>query len=314
MDWLSQPACGRNRYVPRPQTGALGCQVRTTEAALRLLDRFLVEQHVPTTEAITPDVINAFLASRPRPAPRSYNHLLGTVTRLFDWLCARDLVARSPVQAKPRRTPASRVPFLFDPPTARRLLDVAGGLPDTHNTPYRGPTYRTIFALLYGLGLRVGEAARLRIGDVDLARQVLVVRETKFAKSRLVPFGPRMGQLVADYLDRRTPAPRTTRTSRASRSSRSVKGSGSRRAPSARCFTSSWANSPCPPRRHQTALCAQPASLVCRRHPVAVVPERRRSRVTLAPAGDVHGSRQSRVDRGLSDHHDRAPDGSQSAV
>jgi integrase/recombinase XerD len=188
---------------------ALGCHVQTTEAALRLLDRFLVEQHVPTTEAITPEVINAFLASRPRPVPRSYNHLLGTVTRLFEWLRARDLVARSPVQAKPRRTLAARAPFLFDPPTARRLLEVAGSLPDTHNTPYRGPTYRTIFALLYGLGLRVGEAARLRVADVDLARQLLVVRETKFAKSRLVPFGPRVGQLVADYLDRRTPAPRT---------------------------------------------------------------------------------------------------------
>jgi integrase len=30
------------------------------------------------------------------------------------------------------------------------------------------------------------------------------VRETKFAKSRLVPYGPRIGQLVADYLDRWT--------------------------------------------------------------------------------------------------------------
>jgi integrase len=78
-----------------------------------------------------------------------------------------------------------------------------------HNTRLRGPTYRTIFALLYGLGLRVGEAARLRIGDVDRPRQLLVVRETKFAKSRLVPFGPRMGQLVADYLDLRTLTPGT---------------------------------------------------------------------------------------------------------
>ena len=54
----------------------------------------------------------------------------------------------------------------------------------------RGLTYRTIFALLYGLGLRVGEVARLRLGDVDWERQLLVIRLTKFSKSRLVPFGP----------------------------------------------------------------------------------------------------------------------------
>jgi integrase len=44
---------------------------------------------------------------------------------------------------------------------------------------------------------------RLRVGDVDLSRQLLVIRDTKFSKSRLVPFGPRIGQLLADYLARR---------------------------------------------------------------------------------------------------------------
>lgn len=180
---------------------ALGYQVRTTESVIRLLDRFLVEQHVETIESITPAVIEAFLASRPRTSPHSFNQLLRGVARLFDWLIARDLLPRSPVQAKPRRTTASRPPFLFDPPTARRLLDAAEALPDTSNTPRRGLTYRTIFALLYGLGLRVGEVARLRIRDADLRHQLLIVRETKFTKSRLVPFGPKIGKLVAHYLD-----------------------------------------------------------------------------------------------------------------
>jgi site-specific recombinase XerD len=200
--FCSPIAVGIKMFLAHKQ--ALGCHLRTTESVFRLLDRFLVERHVETIEAITPAVIEAFLASRPRTAPRSFNQLLGIVTRLFDWLIARDLVPRSPVQAKPRRTTASRLPFLFDSPTARRLLDAAGALPDTRNTPYRGLTYRTIFALLYGLGLRVGEVARLRLRDVDLPHQLLVVRETKFAKSRLVPFGPRVGELVTNYLERRT--------------------------------------------------------------------------------------------------------------
>ena len=63
---------------------ALGYHVRTTESVLRLLDWFLVEQHVETIEAITPAVIEAFLASRPRPSPHSFNQLLGIVVHLFD--------------------------------------------------------------------------------------------------------------------------------------------------------------------------------------------------------------------------------------
>jgi integrase len=68
----------------------------------------------------------------------------------------------------------------------------------------RGPTYRVIFALLYALGLRVGEVARLQRGDVDVSRRLLVVRHTKFAKDRLVPFGPKVGTLVHEFLGLRS--------------------------------------------------------------------------------------------------------------
>jgi len=86
---------------------------------------------------------------------------------------------------------------------ACRLIDVAAALADNNKARQRGPTYAMIFALLYGLGLRVGEVARLTRADVDLGRRLLVIRQTKFAKSRLVPFGPRMAARLAGYLELR---------------------------------------------------------------------------------------------------------------
>jgi site-specific recombinase XerD len=180
---------------------ALARRFDVEEKALRLLDRYLVEQDVRTLDQITPDRLDAFLASRPRTTPRSYNHLLGTVARFFNWLVEQGFLGRSPLGAKPRRQTAQRIPFLFDRTTARRLLEVAGRLPDNPRAPMRGLTYRTLFALLYGLGLRVGEAARLLLGDVDWERQLLVIRRTKFSKSRLVPFGPRIAALLRQYLE-----------------------------------------------------------------------------------------------------------------
>ena len=44
-----------------------------------------------------------------------------------------------------------------------------------------------VFRLLYGCGLRVSEALHLKVGDVDLVRGVLRLRETKFGKDRQVP-------------------------------------------------------------------------------------------------------------------------------
>lgn len=179
---------------------ALGRRYTTEEKQLRLFDRFLV-RHAPTSlAAITPALLDAFLAARPRPRPRSYNQLLGVLRRLFTWLVSQGVLRHSPLQARPRRETARRLPYLFDADHARRLLEVAGRLPDGPRAPLRGPTYRTIFALLYGLGLRVGEASRLQREDVDLERDLLTIRGTKFGKSRLVPFGPKMAGLLRAYL------------------------------------------------------------------------------------------------------------------
>jgi integrase len=63
--------------------------------------------------------------------------------------------------------------------------------------------YETVFALLYGLGLRVGEVGRLKLGDADLAHATLFIRETKFSKSRVVPMGPNLAERIRCYVEQR---------------------------------------------------------------------------------------------------------------
>lgn len=182
---------------------ALGCRFANEDRTLRLLDRFLVEQEIADIEAITNDCLKRFLASRGRKSSRSYNHLLGVVRRLFEWIVDQQVLPASPFQVRPRRETARRTPVLFDAETIKRLLAEAARLPDNGRSPLRGPTYETIFALLAGLGLRIGEVARLQCGDVDLERDVLQIRDTKFGKSRLVPFGPRLNARLRAYLELR---------------------------------------------------------------------------------------------------------------
>ena len=179
---------------------ALARRFHTEEKALRLLDRYLIEQGVTDVAAITPRLLDRFLASRPRSRPRSYNHLLGVIRRLFNWLVEQGTLSHSPVHARPRRATTQRIPFVFEAAQAQRLLEVASRLPDNSRAPLRGPTYSMVFALLYGLGLRVGEVSRLCLKDVDIDRHLLVIRQTKFTKNRLVPFGPRMAQRLNQYI------------------------------------------------------------------------------------------------------------------
>jgi len=182
---------------------ATGRKFYTEAGALRLLDRFLLHNGVLDRRALTPSLIEAFLASRPRRRPRSFNHLLGVVRCFFAWTVTQGRLKQSPVQARPRPTRSRRVPFLFTPEEVRRLLEATSKLSDNSRASNRAEVYELIFRLMYGLGLRVGEITRLCHQDVDQERRLLVIRETKFGKSRLVPFGPNLGKHLQTYLTRR---------------------------------------------------------------------------------------------------------------
>ena len=182
---------------------SLGRRYDVEEKTLALLDRYLLNNRIGSLRKVTPAVVDQFLLSRPRPRPRSYNHLRCTLGRLFSYLVDRGKLARTPLQSPPRRGRYQRTPFIFDITQAKRLLALAKVLPSKGGTIERGPTYFVLFSVLHGLGLRVGEACRLKIGDVDLDRKLLVIRQTKFYKSRLVPFGPKLGALLARHLRQR---------------------------------------------------------------------------------------------------------------
>jgi integrase/recombinase XerD len=57
----------------------------------------------------------------------------------------------------------------------------------TLSPPFRASTYRALIGLLAVSGIRVGEAIRLDDSDIDNARSLLVVRNSKLEKAREVP-------------------------------------------------------------------------------------------------------------------------------
>lgn len=135
---------------------AVGRKYVSEHYELRLLVRFTAAHGVRRLDELTPALLEDFLGSRPRSRPRSFNHLLGVVGCLLDWAVSQQLLAVSPLRARRRRATSTRIPFLFDQSQARRLLDAAAGLADNSRAPRRGATYRTLFALCYGLGRRRG--------------------------------------------------------------------------------------------------------------------------------------------------------------
>lgn len=117
--------------------------------------------------------------------PSTWAGRLAIARRFAVWRRASDPRTEVPpadlVGQRYRRKP----PRLYTDQDVVRLIQSAAALPSTKKL--RGRTYTTLFGLLAVTGLRINEALQLDRSDVDLDTGVLLIRRTKFGKSRLVP-------------------------------------------------------------------------------------------------------------------------------
>ncbi len=90
-------------------------------------------------------------------------------------------------------------PYLYSTEEVVRLMAAATTLP----SPLRRATFSTLVGLLYVTGMRVGEAIRLDRDDVDLVQRVLVVRGSKFGKSREISVHHSTAAALGAYATRR---------------------------------------------------------------------------------------------------------------
>lgn len=89
------------------------------------------------------------------------------------------------------------VPHIYHEKEIVELLAAARKL-EPHGS-VRPATFETLFGLMASAGLRVSEAIHLRDTDVDLKHGMLIVRQTKFAKSRQLPLHPSTVEALARY-------------------------------------------------------------------------------------------------------------------
>jgi integrase/recombinase XerD len=69
----------------------------------------------------------------------------------------------------------------------------------------RGRRYRLLFALIYGSGLRVGEACRLRIKDLDLRNLKIYIRDAKGGRHRETVLASSLAKALTHYIAERRP-------------------------------------------------------------------------------------------------------------
>jgi len=190
-------------------------------AADRLLWQFSREMGHLNIDQVRPEAVASFLQGA-GALSATWALKFRVLSGLYRFAISRGHVQGSPLPTGLPRLPPQQSPYVYSSDELRRLLEATSALHVGHSR-LQAPMYRTLLLLLYGGGLRIGEALALTLHDVDLTERIVVVRNTKFYKARLVPIGPKLTQELATYiaLRRRLPLPAsdnsllfTTRTGR----------------------------------------------------------------------------------------------------
>lgn len=91
-------------------------------------------------------------------------------------------------------------PHIFSDTQILQLLKAAAGLPAGPRSPLRPEVFRLAIVLLYCTGMRRGELVRLSLADYDPHERTLLIRESKFHRSRYVPLAEDVIRELDAYL------------------------------------------------------------------------------------------------------------------
>jgi len=164
------------------------------EAGLKAFCRMMGEE-IDITE-VDVEKVETFLIGI-GPQSRSWHHRHNTLRGFYRYAISRGHVAYSPLPKLIPKRPQPFVPYIYTQSELRRLLDATNSY--RKHRKLEPETFRALLLLLYGAGLRLSEALSLTLGDVDWEDAVMMIRETKFHKTRLVPLGPELHQAMVQY-------------------------------------------------------------------------------------------------------------------
>ncbi len=165
-------------------------------------DRFLAQAH-PQATSITKEILLAWFTSFQQLKPTSQSRYRTATFQICKYLRRRDPVTAIREDIEPLRVRRDFQPHIFSLDEIARLLRAARELRVRPCDPLRPWSMELVVVLLYTAGLRIGEAVRLEIRDYDPGPATLVIRETKFAKTRLVALSTSARRVLDAYLIRR---------------------------------------------------------------------------------------------------------------
>ncbi len=173
----------------------LGLKFKEQERMLHAFDQFVAERDYqgPLTQELALEFATAKQGISLNRSAYRYQ-----VVRHFSDYLATFVPSTPRLDSTVLRRPRTRPPaYIFTEEQLGALLHEA--IHVSSYNPLRGITLHAMVGLAASTGMRLGEVVRLDKGDVDLDSGVLLIKQTKFAKDRLVPVHSSAREILCGY-------------------------------------------------------------------------------------------------------------------
>ena len=158
-------------------------------------DRFAVLNECQTTE-LSRELCDLWAEKRPNEADVTKYKRVSAVRNLSRFMNA--LGIPSYVPRLPGNCKSTFTPHIYNRDEINRFFSECDKMPIASQT-YSAPLYPALFRLLYGTGIRLGEAIALKHKDVNLTEKIITLYETKNGEERLIPISDSLCEILTEY-------------------------------------------------------------------------------------------------------------------
>ena len=184
----------------------LGYKSKSMESSLKAFDAFAYREGLKEV-TVPEELARKWCGRRNGEATDTWSHRTNFLRQFSIYLSNMGHEAYIPVRP-PAKHDSTFTPYIYSAEEIKKIFAAADRLVmhDRHaNTMLMGVPL--LVRMLYATGIRIGEAVRLDMGDVDLEKNCLTVRETKNGKDRMVPFSESLAEGCLQYLKYRNRLP-----------------------------------------------------------------------------------------------------------
>ena len=137
-------------------------------------------------------------------------NLYAALDGLFRWALIRGFIKENPLPIEKPDRPQAFIPYIYSREELKLLFENAMTYRTSYTKVYP-EAIRGIIMLTYFLGLRPGETLKIDMSDVHLGDEnYILIKDTKFYKSRLVPFNNKVAVFLENFImwrrDQRLPS------------------------------------------------------------------------------------------------------------